>query len=329
MNVIKPLIFENDKLLILDQRKLPFEEVYIEVKSSEHMAKLIKDMALRGAPLIAISACYSILIDVLNNKEREELLKSIEILKHSRPTAINLFNALSEVEKIILNSKNLKEELYNFVIKLDQEEKERCLRISENGLKIFKKESVVLTYCNTGFLATTGIGTALGVIYKAFEKGLIKEVIIPETRPYLQGSRLTLYELEKLKIPYKLITDNSIAFLMSKGYIDLVIVGADRVLSDGTLINKIGTLNIAILSKYFNIPFYTAFPISTYDNNSKIEDVIIEERGKEEVIKINNNLITLENAKVLNYAFDITPANLITGYITDEGVNYGGRKEVI
>ncbi|MEO0202462.1 MAG: S-methyl-5-thioribose-1-phosphate isomerase [candidate division WOR-3 bacterium] len=328
MNIIKPLIFENNKLLILDQRKLPFEEIYIEVKDSNHMALLIKEMALRGAPLIAISACYSLLLDILNGKKVDELIRSIEILLKSRITAINLFNALSEARNIILNSKNLKDEFYNFVIKLDQDEKDKCLKIGENGLKILKEKSVVLTYCNTGFLATTGIGTALGIIYKAFERDLIKEVIVPETRPYLQGSRLTVYELEKLKIPYKLITDNSIAFLMSRGYVDLCIVGADRVLSDGTLINKIGTLNIAILSKYYNIPFYTAFPLSTCDKNSKLEDVIIEERSKEEVIKINENLLTIENANVINYAFDITPPNLITGYITNEGIHYGiGKSE--
>ncbi|MCS7245885.1 MAG: S-methyl-5-thioribose-1-phosphate isomerase [candidate division WOR-3 bacterium] len=305
---------------MLDQRKLPFEEVYIEVENAIKMASLIRDMAIRGAPLIAIASAYAILIEVLNNKEKEETIKSVEILKSTRPTAVNLFNVLSEIEKILLLSKNYKEELYNFVIELDNREKEMNLKIAKNGIEVFKKKSNVLTYCNTGFLATTGIGTALGIIYMAYEKGLVKEVIVPETRPYLQGSRLTVYELEKLKIPYKLITDNSIAFLMSKGYIDLVIVGADRVLKDGTLINKIGTLNIAILSNYFNIPFYTAFPSSTMDNFSKIEDIKIEIRGKDEVIKIKDVNITIDSVDVLNYAFDITPKSLITGYITDEGV---------
>ena len=253
-----------------------------------------------------------------NNKEK--LLKSIEVLRNSRPTAVNLFNVLKEIEKIILNSKNLQEELLKFVINLDNEEKERCLQIAQNGLKIFRKKSSVLTYCNTGFLATTGIGTALGIIYKAFENNLIEKVIVPETRPYLQGSRLTIYELEKLKIPYELITDNAIAFIMSKGEVDLAIVGADRVLSDGTLINKIGTLNIAVLCNYYKIPFWTAFPTSTIDKNSKLEEIIIEKRKKDEVVKFRSCSITIENANVLNYAFDITPKHLITGYITENGI---------
>ncbi|MEO0224291.1 MAG: S-methyl-5-thioribose-1-phosphate isomerase [candidate division WOR-3 bacterium] len=316
----KPLIFENNKLFILDQRKLPFNEIYIEVKSAYQMSNLIKNMAIRGAPLIAIASSYAILIEAMKKNNKEKLLKSIEILKNSRPTAVNLFNTLKEIEKIILNSKNLQEELFRFVINLDNEEKERCLKIAQNGLKIFKKKSSVLTYCNTGFLATTGIGTALGIIYKAFENNLINKVIVPETRPYLQGSRLTIYELEKLKIPYELITDNSIAFIMSKGEIDLAIVGADRVLSDGTLINKIGTLNIAILCNYYKIPFWTAFPTSTIDKSSKLEEVIIEKRKKDEVIKFKNFLITIESANVLNYAFDITPKHLITGYITENGI---------
>ncbi len=324
---MRPIIFENNKLFILDQRKLPFEEVYIEVNDSIHMAHLIKNMVLRGAPLIAIASCYAILIDVLNNKSKDELLNAIEVLKNSRKTAVNLFHALNQVKEIILNSKNLKDSLFEFVITLDNEEKERCLKIAQNGIKVLKANSIVLTYCNTGFLATTGIGTALGIIYKGFENGLVKEVIVPETRPYLQGSRLTVYELEKLKIPYKLITDNEVAFLMSKSYIDVVIVGADRVLRDGTLINKIGTLNLAILSNHFKIPFYTAFPISTFDKNSKLEDIIIEERSKDEIIRISNCLITLENVNVINYAFDITPGNLISGYITDKGIfeNLHGR----
>jgi len=266
----KPLIFENNKLFILDQRKLPFKEVYIEVKSAYQMSNLIKNMAIRGAPLIAIASSYAILIEAMKKNNKEKLLKSIEILKNSRPTAVNLFNTLIEIEKIILNSKNL--------------------------------------------------GTALGIIYKAFENNLIEKVIVPETRPYLQGSRLTIYELEKLKIPYELITDNSIAFIMSKGEVDLAIVGADRVLSDGTLINKIGTLNIAILCNYYKIPFWTAFPTSTIDKSSKLEEVIIEKRNKDEVIKFKNFLITIENANVINYAFDITPKHLITGYITENGI---------
>ncbi len=315
--MVSPLIFERDVLYILDQRKLPFKEEYFLARSGSEVVHAIKEMILRGAPLIAFAGAYALLLDMRAGKD---VLQTMEALKRTRPTAVNLFNMLSEMRRLLEDGASY-EDMLNFVRKKEHEEKLIYERIGEHGSKLIPKNARVMTYCNTGFLATLGIGTAMGVIYKAFLQGKIEEVIVPETRPYLQGARLTVYELRKLGIPHKLITDNSASFLMSRGMVDCVVVGADRVVMNGDLANKIGTLQLALSSYYFRIPFYTALPTSTIDTErDTFGDVTIEQRSSREITSLGTCRITFEDTQTYNFAFDITPSRFISAYITEHGV---------
>ena len=321
--MIEPLIYDSERnvLLILDQRLLPFEEKYITAENGYDVARAIKDMVLRGAPLIAVAGAYAILMEVKRGASVEELMKVMEALRKSRPTAVNLFNILKDLEEVLHETDDLKSAIEEKVLKFVSQEKRIYDRIGELGSQLVPQDATIMTYCNTGFLATIGIGTAIGVIYKAFEKGKVKEVIVPETRPYLQGARLTVYEMRKLGIPHRLITDNTAPFLMEMGKVDFVVVGADRVVLNGDLANKIGTLSLALAAKEFDIPFYTALPISTIDFQSKdFRGVRIEKRESGEVIFVRGKPITYPDTPTYHYAFDITPARLISGYITEQGV---------
>lgn len=321
--MIKPFIYEKNKILLLDQRKLPFKEVYIEIKNFEDVLKAIKNMSVRGAPLIGIFAGYGFLIglkEVLKRKDYKEKLKErVEKLKNTRPTAYNLFYILRKIENLI--EKDTRDfDVYEKEIKnFHKEEISKFEKIGEIGRNILFKGIRVLTHCNTGFLATGGIGTALGIIYK--NKDLIKEVYFTETRPFFQGARLTSYELYKANIKNKLIFDFEAGIIMQKKLVDIVIVGADRIARNGDFANKTGTLVLAILSDYFDIPFYVAAPISTFDFNSETGDsFIIEERSGEEVKKIENKKIAPPYTSALYFSFDITPSKLVKGYITEKGI---------
>ncbi len=323
--------WKNNKVYMIDQRLLPVEEKIIEHSNYIEVAKSIKEMVIRGAPAIGVAAAMGIAIGVLEIKNTDNLKqkfnKITETIKNTRPTAKNLFWAIERMKGIFENNKDnperLKKELIQEAIKIDKEDVEINKSIGKNGETLLKTGMNVLTHCNAGALATAGYGTALGVIRAAIEREKKITVIADETRPYLQGARLTVWELQKDNIPVKLITDNMAGYLMSKGIIDAIIVGADRIALNGDTANKIGTYSVSILAKYHNIPFYVAAPTSTFDfsiNTGK--EIPIEERPKEEIINFRNQRIALDKTEVFNPAFDVTPNELITAIITEKSIIY-------
>jgi methylthioribose-1-phosphate isomerase len=321
--------FKEDKLVYLDQTKLPLQEEYIETDDYQRIAEAIERLEVRGAPLIGVCAAYALALSLKNiepsslNQSFQQAYKRIE---RTRPTAVNLFMALEEMKKVYdLNSskENLYEVLLNRAKAIHQEDIDKCKKIGENGLKIFKGKSTILTHCNTGKLATAGDGTAFNVIKTGFENSLVNFVYADETRPLLQGSRLTAFELDRSGIPFAIQSDSSAAVLFQQRKIDFVITGADRIALNGDTANKIGTYNLAVLCYHHNIPFYIAAPTTTIDKKLiSGDDIKIEIRNKDELLKINGNKIAPENYDAFTPAFDVTPSHLITGIITDIDVYY-------
>lgn len=316
--------FEDEKFIFLDQTKLPLEELYITTISYERIAEAIEKLEIRGAPLIGVSAAYAVALGV-KEKGSSYFYSIYERLERTRPTAVNLFSALNEMKNVYesesYNDSDLYSALIQKAIELHTKDAEYCKRMGKNGLRIFRKKSNVLTHCNTGKLATAGDGTAFSVIKTGFENGFVNFVYADETRPLFQGLRLTAFELEHTGIPFSVLSDNMAASLMSKGKVDLVITGADRIALNGDSANKIGTYNLAILCNYHNIPFYIAAPSTTIDKKILTgEDIIIEFRKKEEVLNIGSNKIAPESYEAYNPSFDVTPSHLITGIITEEDI---------
>jgi len=312
---VKPFYWKEDKLLLLDQRRLPHEEVWLELKTYEEVAKAIKEMAVRGAPAIGCTAAYGFVLGVKVQGEEPE--KVYETLKNTRPTAYNLFWALERMMKALEKGKDIEGEAKE----IEREDYEANKRMGEIGSQVVPQNAKILTHCNTGALATAGWGTALGVIRSAHYRGKNIFVWVDETRPYLQGARLTAWELVKENIPHKIITDSTAGFLMKRGMVDIVIVGADRITARGDVANKIGTYTLAVLCKEHGIPFYVAAPTSTIDPNIQSgEEIIIEERSPEEVKTCGGCVIAPRKSDALHLAFDITPAELITGIITEKGI---------
>lgn len=318
------ITYDRGCLKILDQRLLPEEEKYLECRTVEDVVEAIRSLAVRGAPLIGITAAYGVCVGLYQYKTLDKLDYIFSILREARPTAYNIFAILNRVEKVIKIFSNFDEVLKvaeKEAYKVHEEDRLLCEKIAENGQKVLPNEANVITICNTGMLATGGIGTALGVIYKGFWNGKVKHVYALETRPLLQGARLTTYELIKNNVPATLITDNMVSFLFSKFKVDVAIVGADRIVKNGDTANKIGTYNLAVVCKHFNIPLYVAAPYTTIDlsleNGTQIP---IEERHPDEVRFFRNQRTAPGEVSVWNPAFDITPAELITGIITDKGV---------
>jgi methylthioribose-1-phosphate isomerase len=320
--------FRDDKIFFLDQTGLPFKEEYVETDDYERIAEAIERLEIRGAPLIGIAAAYALSLSVKNLENQnieDNFNKAYHRLHRTRPTAVNLFYALNEIRNVFDRNKNNSGDLYTLLLEkakqIHLDDVEKCRKIGENGLKIFKKKSKILTHCNTGKLATGGDGTAFNVIKKGFEKNLVEFVYADETRPLLQGSRLTAFELEHSGIPFAIETDAMAASLMKHGNVDFVVVGADRIALNGDAANKIGTLTLAILSEYYNIPFYVAAPTTTIDRTIVSGDEIrIEQRGKDEILKINGVQIAPDRFETYSPAFDVTPSHLITGIITEEDV---------
>ncbi len=320
--------FKDDQLVFIDQTKLPLKEEYITTDSYERIAEAIEKLEIRGAPLIGIAAAYALSLAVKNSagKNVDEIFqKAFQRMIKTRPTAVNLFFALDEIKKVFNEKKNDTENLYVKLLykakEIHRDDAEKCRRIGENGLTIYKKKSKILTHCNTGKLATGGDGTAFNVIKKGFENNLVEFVYADETRPLLQGSRLTAFELERSGIPFSILTDSMAASLMKENEIDFVIVGADRIALNGDTANKIGTYNLAILCSYHNIPFYVAAPDTTIDRTLVSgEGIKIERRSKEEILAINGVKISPDNYEAYSPAFDVTPSHLISGIITEEKV---------
>ncbi len=328
----KPVELYRDTLRIIDQSKLPDLMRYEYIYTLSEGIRAIKDLKVRGAPLIAIFASYLVALLALRSKEtnlkrlKNRLKKCIDKIERTRPTAVNLFKAMREMRNIIDASES-RDELIRMLTRkaheIDEMEKRNCEKISEHGQALFKPghKYRIMTICNTGFFATNHIGTALGIIYGLHQKGMLERVYVPETRPLLQGARLTMWELSQNSVPSVLLTDNATGFIMEREKIDAVIVGADRIARNGDTANKIGTLNLAILAHHFGIPFFVAAPFTSVDSEiSSGPDIPIEERDEREVKWVRKCLITKEDVRAINYAFDITPNHLITAIITDKGV---------
>ena len=293
-------------------------------KSIEDVHEAITTLAVRGAPAIGIAAAYGMLLGLEGGHSlKNELTKRAEYLVNARPTAVNLSWALDRILKIIDTSgpSDILESLEREAVAIHEEDRAACRRIGEHGVSLIDNVMNILTHCNAGALAVSDLGTALAPIYRAKERDLDIHVYVDETRPLLQGARLTMYELMCAGDDCTLITDNMAAHLMSQGKIDLVLVGADRIAANGDVANKIGTLNLAVLSKYFDISFYVACPMSTLDSHTATgADIVIEERSPQEVTQLGGVAIAPEGADVRNPAFDVTPASLITGIITEEEI---------
>ncbi len=306
--------WDGNNLLLLDQRLLPQEERYVTCKTAEDVAGAIKNMTIRGAPLIGIVAAFGV---VLGFKEGLEKAKTFEILSNTRPTARNLFWSLERMEKLWGDAKRLEEE----ALKIWREDIEANQKIGDFGSSLIKKKVSILTHCNAGTLATGGYGTALGVVRSCSRDGKLKMVYSTETRPYLQGARITCWELIQDGIPTTLICDNMVGYCMRKGIIDIVVVGADRIAKNGDFANKIGTYTISVLAKHHNIPFYVAAPTSTWDASIKSGDEIpIEERDESEIKEIKGVKVAPDGVKAFNPSFDVTPKENVTAYITEKGV---------
>jgi len=323
-----------DELLLIDQRKLPLEEIYNSYKDYRGVAEAITTMVVRGAPAIGATAGFGYALGVKEKAEKaesfSELLQKMEevkeVLAKTRPTAVNLFWALERMEKVLKGYGKLEgvvERMEEEAMKIAEEDIEINKAMGRCGAELIKDGFRILTHCNTGSLATVDYGTALGVIRTAHEQGKKITVYADETRPYLQGARLTAWELIKYGIDSYLISDNMAGWMMKQGNIDMVIVGADRVAANGDVANKIGTYSVAVLAKKHGIPFYAALPTSTIDMSlSSGEEIPIEERSPDEVTHCGGRRIAPEGVKVKNPAFDVTDHELVTAIITEKGVVY-------
>ena len=336
--MLKPIEWKDEKLILIDQNKLPNELTSVVCEDYLCVADAIKSMKVRGAPAIGATAAFGIALAVLKSdaKNIEEAMEKLKtaagVLRKTRPTAINLFWAIDRMLNRLSKCKSLnelRETAVSEALAIYNEDIEMNKQMCKHGSTLISNGDTILTHCNAGTLATAGYGTALGVIRAAWEEGKKIDVIADETRPKLQGARLTAFELHYDKIPVTVITDNMAAYFMSKGIIKKVIVGADRILRTGHVINKIGTYGVAILAKYHNIPFYVAAPSSTFDLKSSVEEVVIEERSHDEVIFIGGHRIVPEGVPVKNPAFDITPPELVTAIITEKGIIYPPFEENI
>ena len=329
---IQSIEWRGDHLRILDQTYLPKREVYSDIRDVGRVWEAIKKLRVRGAPAIGIAAAYGFYMGIKELPESTfdsfwvEVERVAEYLEGARPTAVNLKWALNRLKTTIQAHKDKPiEEIKEIVLKtaktIHDEDKRICKKIGENGVSLVQKDARILTHCNTGSLATGQYGTALSVIFHAHEEGKNIQVWVDETRPLLQGSRLTAWELMNAEIPMKLITDSTAGSILKQGKVDLVIVGTDRVAANGDTANKIGTYPLAVLAKENDVPFYVAVPLSTIDMELESGDEIpIEERDDEEITSFNGSQVAPKKVETYNPAFDITPHRYISGFITEKGI---------
>ncbi|WP_455278511.1 S-methyl-5-thioribose-1-phosphate isomerase [[Eubacterium] cellulosolvens] len=326
---LRSVKWKSGKVVMIDQTKIPDKLTYVSSRTYMDVANAIKTMVVRGAPAIGVAAAMGLGLVALHSKAKtkEIFLKELESaaskLAATRPTAVNLSWALKEIIEVAKKSSDdtgkIKDVIIRKAIQMAEDDVMANLRIGEYGEPLIADEDTVLTHCNAGALATVGYGTALAPIRTSVKQGKQINVIASETRPRLQGARLTAFELSRDRIPVRIITDNMIGHFMHKGMVDKVIVGADRIVNDGVF-NKIGTYTLAITSRYHKIPFYVAAPISTFDLLNSSDNVIIEERSTRELTHISNKRIYPKNVDAMNPAFDFTPFDLVDGIITDRGV---------
>ncbi|KQC06987.1 MAG: methylthioribose-1-phosphate isomerase [Smithella sp. SDB] len=330
--MIKTIFWKNNSVVLIDQNALPLFERHVVCKSYKEVISAIKDLTVRGAPAIGVAAAMGVALGAFHlpslspEKFHKQLLTIFEEIAKSRPTARNLFWALERMKQAVDRKNNEKQnklvkELIDEAKRICAEDIEINRKMGRFGSKLLADGDNILTHCNAGALATAGYGTALGVIRAAREKGKKLHIYVDETRPVLQGARLTTWELKKEKIPFTLITDNMAGFLMSQEKIDKIIVGADRIAANGDTANKIGTYSLAVLAQVHHVPFYIAAPMSTIDISLKSGKAIpIEERKSEEVTNFKGIRSAPAGTKVYNPAFDITPAEFITAIITEKGI---------
>jgi methylthioribose-1-phosphate isomerase len=326
---LEPVRWKNGALEAIDTTRLPRRLVYVRMRTVDQVCSAIRSMKVRGAPLIGVVGGYGLVLAAMNirvsglEQARSQLRRSADSLILTRPTGVNLRWAVERVFKASSRAKSvasLEDELRREADAILREELEAAHKIGHFGAALIEDGDTVLTHCNAGSLATAGYGTALAVVRSAVEQGKNVSVIATETRPLLQGSRLTAFELARDGIPVKVICDSAAAQLMAQGVVDKVVVGADRVLGTGHVTNKIGTLPIALAAKFYGVPFYVAAPVSTLDLVTDVSRVVIEERDQREVLFIAGRRFAPRNVEASNPAFDITPPELVTGIVTDRGV---------
>jgi methylthioribose-1-phosphate isomerase len=329
------LRWSDDGVVMLDQRKLPRQELYVTLRSVEEVAQAIETMVVRGAPAIGCAAALGVALAATTSQAtsvsglRGDIESAIDRLAKTRPTAVNLFWGLGRMREELdaaarapgADVASVRAHLVAAANRIVEEDVEICRAIGRSGLEVIPQDARLLTHCNAGALATAGYGTALGVVRAAFEAGRLKHVLADETRPFLQGARLTAWELHKDAIPVTVIADVMAGHLMKQGEIDVIVVGADRIAANGDTANKIGTYTVAVLAQRHGIPFYIAAPTSTVDLDTPDGDAIpIEERGRAEVAKVGETEILPDGVPVRHPAFDVTPHDLIAGIITEMGV---------
>jgi len=326
--------WKDDAVVMIDQRKLPASEVYVTCKTANEVAKAIKTMVIRGAPAIGVAAAMGIAVGMTRSRATgtkqftTEFQKTCELMAGTRPTAVNLFWAIERMKKAFAAAAHdgqsvdeIKRKLVAEARAIHDEDVQNCRTMGAHGATLVPSSARILTHCNAGALATAGYGTALGVIRAAAEQGKTIAVLADETRPFLQGARLTAWELVRDGIDTTVITDNMAGAMMRLGEVDLVVVGADRIAANGDVANKIGTYSVAVLAKEHGIPFYVAAPLSTVDLNTPDGSRIpIEERNEREVTHVGANRLTPEGARIRNPAFDVTPSQYVTAIITERGI---------
>lgn len=326
---LRTVEWKNNSVVMIDQTKLPNELVYVTYTDYKDVAIAIRDLIVRGAPAIGVSGAFGLALAALQSKAgtkeslMEDLEKARKVLHETRPTAINLAWGLERIMNIARLSNDvsaIKESVVSEAKKMAEEDIETNMRMGKHGSQLFDDNDTIMTHCNAGALATVAYGTALGVIRATRDSGKKIKVIATETRPVMQGSRLTAFELKHDGIDVSLIPDTAVGYSMANKLVSKVIVGADRILRTGHVYNKIGTYQVAIMAKQHNIPFYVAAPLSTFDLKSRPEDVIIEQRKSSEVTGVAGKKTAPDDINVINPAFDMTPPELISGIITEVGI---------
>jgi methylthioribose-1-phosphate isomerase len=332
--MLPTVAWENGEIVMVDQRKLPGQEVYVRCKTAPEVARAIKTMVIRGAPAIGVSAAMGIALGMRRSKASGtrqfavDFNKTCDLMAGTRPTAVNLFWAIDRMKRVLgagvqagRSVDELKDLLEREARAIHDEDVESCRAMGRFGADVVPDGARILTHCNAGALATAGYGTALGVIRAAAEQGKVRQVFADETRPFLQGARLTAWELVRDHVPTTVITESMAGPLMRRGDIDVVVVGADRIAANGDVANKIGTYTVAMMARAHEIPFYVAAPLSTIDlATANGDDIPIEQRNPREITHLGSTRLAPDGASVWNPAFDVTPARLIAGIITERGI---------
>ena len=335
---LKTIEWKDNSVIMIDQTKLPNELLFVTYTDYKQVANAIKTLVVRGAPAIGVSGAFGLALAALqsNASTKEEMINDLNsaknVLFETRPTAVNLAWGLEKIMEVARSCKD-PEEIKKIVVETAKQMADQDVKINmtmgKHGSKLFDDNDTVLTHCNAGALATVGYGTALGVIRASKESGKNIKVIATETRPVQQGSRLTAFELKHDGIDVSLIPDTAVGYTLANNLVNKIIVGADRILKTGHVFNKIGTYQVALLAKHHNVPFYVAAPLSTFDLNSNPEDIVIEQRKSSEVTGIGEKKTAPDDINVINPAFDMTPPELISGIITENGVITAPFEETI